>query len=225
MTPPTPLPYGTPDTPHITVTGEAHLDTAPDTAHLTLTLTARGRDRHTTLNNLTHRNTTTLNLLHTYDTAIEHIETSTLTLTPQPTKGRGEHIRAHQGTLHLTAHLTDFTPLGELTTRLADHEHTHIDGITWTLRPDSPAHRQARHQAVHNAIQRARAYAEALGTTLTALTELTDTEIPQPYPPTTLRTATHTTEATHTPPLDLEPQRQHLYATITARFTMNPPTL
>jgi hypothetical protein len=80
-------------------------------------------------------------------------------------------------------------------------------------------------------VQRAREYAEALGTTLTALVELSDigAENPQPYPYGTrsmARGAVAAAEAGGEPgPIDLEPQRQHVYAQINARFTMAPPRL
>ncbi|MEU1039332.1 SIMPL domain-containing protein [Streptomyces sp. NPDC005907] len=220
--------HATPETPHLTVRGEAHLETAPETARIDITVSARGTNRHDTLADLTRRNTTTLDLIKTYADTVEHLETGTLTISPELTKhGRGERIRAYHGHIHLTAELADFTALGELTTRLADLELTRVDGPTWTLRPTSPAYRQARRQAVHDAVQRAREYAEALGTTLTALIELTDTDPTRPYPADrTLRTMTYAGETPDdTAPLDLEPQRQHIHAEVTARFTMAPPNL
>ncbi|MEV0980455.1 SIMPL domain-containing protein [Streptomyces sp. NPDC049915] len=234
MTPtqePTALPYGTPDAPRISVRGEAHLETDPELARIGITVTARGRDRRTTLDDLTRRNTAALDLIRSYGDAVHHIETGALTLTPELThKGRGEHIRTHHGAVHLTAELTDFTTLGELTTRLADLELTRIDGPWWSLRPDSPVHRAARTQAVHAAVQRAREYAEALGTTLAALIELADTgtaDTPQPRTPGRMRSMAFAgpAEDAEPAPLDLEPQRQHVHAEITARFTMIPPRL
>ncbi|MEV7285821.1 SIMPL domain-containing protein [Streptomyces sp. NPDC093252] len=226
---PGPLPYGTPDAPRIAVRGEAHLDVDPEIARIGITVTARGRDRRTALDDLTHRNTTVLDLVKSYGDAVERLETGALSLTPHLAKGRGERVRTYQGTVHLTAELTDFTALGELTTRLADLDLTRVDGPWWSLRPDSPAHRDARRRAVHEAVQRAREYAEALGTTLAALVELADTgaETPQPYAPGPMRSVAYAAgaEDASTAPLDLEPQRQHIYATVNARFTMNPPTL
>ncbi len=103
---------------------------------------------------------------------------------PELTKhGRGERVHRYHGRVNITAELVDFTALGELTTRLADLDLTRVDGPWWALRPDSPVHRQARQQAVREAVQRAREYAEALGTTLAALVELADigAENAQPY--------------------------------------------
>ncbi|WP_408996096.1 SIMPL domain-containing protein [Streptomyces scabiei] len=178
-------------------------------------------------------NTTVLDLLKTYGQAVERLETGAFSLTPElKEKGRGERIQAYHGRVHITADLTDFTTLGELTTRLADLDLTRVDGPWWSLRPASPAHRKARQQAVKEAVQRAREYAEALDTTLAALVELADigAEAPQPLRPAApggiMRSArAKSADDTDAPPLDLEPQRQHVYAQVNARFTMHPPRL
>jgi uncharacterized protein YggE len=230
---PTPVPYGTPDAPRIAVRGEATLEADPEIARIGITVTARGTDRRTTLDDLTRRNTTTLDLIKTYGQAVDKLETGAFSVTPEPAKhGRGERVRAYHGRVHITAELTDFTALGELTTRLADLDLTRVDGPCWALRPDSPAHRTARQQAVHDAVRRAREYAGALGTTLTALVELADVgaEHTQPYPAVpgarALRSAAYgAATPDDTAPLDLEPERQYVHAQVNARFTMAPPLL
>lgn len=225
------VPYGTPDAPRISVRGAAHLEVDPETARIAITVQARGRDRRTTLDDLTRRNTAALDLVKSCGEAVERLETGAFTLTPEPTRhGRGERVRAYHGTVHLTAELTDFTVLGDLVTRLGDLDLTRVDGPWWALRPDSPAHRQARQQAVREAVRRAREYAEALGTTLTALVELADTgtDAPAPHLPAgRARSLSFAAAAEDTgpAPLDLEPQRQHVHAEVDARFTMAPPRL
>lgn len=170
-----PQPYGTPDQPRLAVHGEAHLEVDPEIARINITITTRGPDRRTTLDDLTRRNTHTIDLIKSYGDAIEKLETGAFSLTPELTKhGRGERVRTYHGTVCITTELTDFTALGELTTRLADLELTRIDGPWWSLRHDSPAHSQVRRQAVQQAVVRAREYADALGTTLAALVELSD---------------------------------------------------
>ncbi|MFB7593882.1 SIMPL domain-containing protein [Streptomyces sp. NPDC056160] len=241
MTSPTPeephpaTPYGTPDAPRIAVRGEAHLEVDPEIARITITVTARGKDRRTALDDLTRRNTTALDIVKSYGPAVEHIETGAFSITPELTRhGRNERIRTYHGTVHLTAELTDFTALGELTTRLADLDLTRVDGPWWTLRPDSPAHRQARQQAVRAAVQRAKEYAEALGTGLAALVEIADigaegvASFP-PHLPGARKAAAYGAApgaaADEAAPLDLEPQRQYVHAQLNARFTMKPPKL
>lgn len=225
--PSAPLPYGTPDAPRITVRGEAHLEADPELARIRVTVQARSTDRRTALDDLTHRNTTALDLIKSYGQAVDKIETSTLSLAPELTKhGRGVRVRSYQGRTTLTAELTDFTALGELTTRLADLDLTRVDGPEWLLRRTSPVHAQARNQAVHEAVRRAREYADALSTTVAALLELSDTGKD------TYTWMHHEQTRGFTgpddepaPALDLEPQRQHVQATVDAVFTLHPPTL
>ncbi|MFI1187979.1 SIMPL domain-containing protein [Streptomyces californicus] len=225
--------HGTPTAPRVTVRGEAHLEVDPEIARITITLTARGTDRRTTLDGLTHRNTTTLDLIKTYGDAVEKLETGTLAIRPELARhGRGERIRAYHGSIQLTAILGDFTVLGELVTRLADHDLTRIDGPWWALRPTSPHHAAARRQAVHEALQRAREYAEALDTRIDALLELSDTGAlgtptfaTAPYGTAGLSRSAHTETATDPAPIDLEPVRQNVDAHVEAAFTLIPPNL
>ncbi|MGW0576313.1 SIMPL domain-containing protein [Streptomyces sp. NPDC002920] len=234
MTSPQIQPYGTPDTPLLAVRGEAELETDPDLARIGITVTARGKDRRTTLDDLTRRNATVVELVKSYGDAVEDLSTGALSITPELGQhGRGERVRAYQGSVHLTAELTDFTALGELTTRLADLDLTRVDGPWWALRTESPVYRQARQRAVRDAVQRAKEYAEALGTTVAALTELADTgtgsAAGQPrrgFGRRMRRMSAAAEEIESAPePLDLEPQRMRVQAEVRAQFTMVPPAL
>ncbi|MGW2564058.1 SIMPL domain-containing protein [Streptomyces sp. NPDC001514] len=228
-----PAPYGTPETPRVAVRGEARLEVDPEIARIGVMVSARGKDRRTALEDLTRRNAHVLDLIKSYGDAVEKLETGAFSISPELTQhGRGERVRAYHGRVHITAVLGDFTALGELTTRIADLELTRVDGPWWSLRPDSPAHGEARRQAVREAVQRAREYAEALGARLAALVELADlgAEAPTPYgtppAPGAMRAAAFAGAAPETAPaLDLEPQRQTVYAQVNARFTMTPPQL
>ncbi|WP_328298070.1 SIMPL domain-containing protein [Streptomyces sp. NBC_00435] len=226
-------PYGTPEVPRVAVRGEATLEVDPEIARIGITVSARGTDRRTALEDLTRRNNAVLDLVKSYGDPVEKLETGAFSITPELTRhGRGERIRAYHGRVHLTAELNDFTSLGELTTRLADLELTQVDGPWWALRPTSPAHGEARRQAVLEAVQRAREYAAALGADLAALVELADLgaeNAPTPFqarPGGGMRTmAFSPAEDAGAPALDLEPQRQTVYAQVNARFTMTPPQL
>ncbi|MFJ8076001.1 SIMPL domain-containing protein [Streptomyces sp. NPDC096176] len=227
-------PYGTPQAPRVAVRGEARLEFDPEIARIGITVSARGTDRRSALEDLTRRNSAVIELVKAYGDAVEKLETGAFSITPELGRhGRGERVRAYHGRVHITAVLNDFTALGEVTTRLADLELTRVDGPWWSLRPDSPAHGEARRQAVREAVQRAREYAEAIGGRLAALVELADlgAENAAPYggpaAPGGMRMAAFAgaaqTEAA--PALDLEPQRQTVYAQVNARFTMTPPQL
>ncbi|MGK5533006.1 SIMPL domain-containing protein [Streptomyces sp. URMC 129] len=228
MTPATPAQ----EPPRVTVRGEARLDVDPETAGLDITVLARGADRRAALADLTRRNGGVLDLLRSYGEAIERTETGAFTLTPELARhGRGEKVRAYQGRVLIRAVVADFTALGELTSRLADLDLTRVDGPRWALRPDSPVHREARMQAVHDAVTRAREYAEALGAELVSLLDLADqgTEAlaHTAFPVSATRGGygygAAAAAESDPPALDLEPRRQTVHAHVTARFTMTAP--
>ncbi|MFF4094029.1 SIMPL domain-containing protein [Streptomyces sp. NPDC001834] len=229
----TPAPYGTPEHPRVAVRGEARLEVDPEIAYLGITVTARGKDRRTALEDLTRRNGAVLELIRSYGPAVEKLETGALSINPElAEKGRDEKVRAYHGRVYITAVLNDFTALGELITRVADLDMTRVNGPWWALRPDSPAHANARRQAVREAVQRAREYADALGSHLTALVELADLGAENaapaalPTPPAGFRgSAGYGAPAAPAPTLDLEPRRQTVQAQVNARFIMSPPEL
>ncbi|GGX95224.1 SIMPL domain-containing protein [Streptomyces hiroshimensis] len=234
MTAPEPLPYGTPEAPRVSVRGEARLQVDPEIARLSIAVAARGTDRATTLQDLTRRNTQALDLIKSYGDAVEKIATGLVTIAPQfADKGRHERVRSYHGSIYVTATLKDFTVLGELTTRIADLPLTRVTGPWWALRPDSPAHAEARRRAVHEAVQRAREYAAALGAEITALLELADDGAEQAgygAPAGGMRRPRAGggfagAAPAPAPELDLEPQQQTVHAQVSARFTMSPPRL
>ncbi|GGT65205.1 SIMPL domain-containing protein [Streptomyces lateritius] len=219
--------HPTPEAPQVAVRGEARLEVDPEIARIAVTVAARGSDRRATLTDLTRRNALAAELVTSYGDAVERLETGAFSIAPETGRhGRGERVRAYRGGVRLTAELNDFTALGELVTRLADLELTRVEGPWWALRPESPAYEEARRKAVGEAVERARAYAAALGTSLAALLELSDTGM---VPPPALMGGTRMAFAAESideaPPLDLEPQRQTVTAEVTARFTMLPPKL
>ncbi|MFF1509866.1 SIMPL domain-containing protein [Streptomyces sp. NPDC058326] len=224
--------HATPDAPQVTVRGEGRREADPEFARIWVTVSARGRDRTETLTDLTRRNARVLDLVKAQGDTVERLETGRLSISPElGRRGRGEHVHAFVGRVRITAELTDFTALGELVTRLADLEMTSVDGPWWELRPDSPAYAEARRLAVTEAVRRARAYAEALGTSLASLVELSDAGLggsEMSMPPAfagARRVAFAAESAGEAPPLDLEPQRQTVTAEVVARFTMRPPAL
>ncbi|MFE9447645.1 SIMPL domain-containing protein [Streptomyces sp. NPDC006739] len=221
-------PYGTPESPLVVVRGEAELEVEPETARIGVTVGALNRDRRSTLDDLTRRNAAALDLLKSYGDAVRQLSTGAFSLSPElAERGRGERVRGYRGSVYLTAEFTDFTALGEVTTRLADLELTRVDGPWWALRPDSPVHGEARQQAAREAVRRAREYAQALGTSLTALVELADTGAERPraaFDRGTRRLAV-ADSAQPPQPLDLEPPRLRVTAQVSAHFTMAPPNL
>lgn len=223
--------HPTPQAPQVTVRGEGRLEVDPELARFWITVSARGADRTAVLTNLTRRNTEVLDLLRAHGTAVGKLETGSISIAPeQPRRARGEQVRAYRGRVRIGVELTDLTLLGELLPRLADRDQTELDGPWWELRPDSEAYAEARRLAVTEAVRRARAYAEALGTSLGSLLELSDAGLPEPGTPRAgafapMMAGYAAEEAGGAPTLDLEPQRRTVTAEVIARFTMLPPAL
>jgi hypothetical protein len=87
--------------------------------------------------------------------------------------------------------------------------------------------------AARDAVERAREYAEALGSRVSGLVELADTGLladavsgaGQPFAPATAMRATSVIGTPEPVTLDVEPVRQVVRASVEARFTIEPPAL
>ncbi|MFC0031280.1 SIMPL domain-containing protein [Micromonospora chaiyaphumensis] len=210
------------DAPVVAVRGEAYREVAPELARFTVTATARDRDRETTLTRLAERAAAVRVLLDAAEPAVERRETGQLRVWPE-TKRSGERVIAYHGSVTTTVTVVDFRALGELMVRLADQEQVELAGPWWSLRPDSPAYREARHAAIADALARAREYAEALGARVTALVELADTGLSSAPP--LLAKAGFARAGEAAPELELDPQPQPVQAAVEARFTISEPVL
>lgn len=212
------------DRPVVTVRGEAYREVAPEIARFTVTAMARDRDREQTLTRLAERAAAIRVLLDGYGAAVDRRETGELHVRPE-LKRSGEKVVAYHGSVTTTVTVTDFAVLGELMLRLADQDQVSVNGPWWSLRPDSPVHREARQAAITEALRRAREYAEALGAQVTGLIELSDSGLAAQ--PMTFRAAgfTELAEGGPAPEIDLDPQRQTVQASVEARFAISEPVL
>jgi uncharacterized protein len=225
-----PLSYGTPDEPRLAVRGAASLEFDPEIANIGVNVRARGTDRRQALESLTRRNSEVLELIKSYGESVEKLSTGSLSVTPELVeKSKRERVRTYNGRVHISATVSDFTALGEMITQLADLELTDVVGPWWALRKDSPAHREARQQAVRAAVTRAREYAQALDAELVALLELSDVGADSSPVPAAPAGAGGRMRQSYggggAPAMDLEPQRQSVYAQVNARFLMSRPVL
>lgn len=227
--------------PLISVRGEATIETEPEIAVLTIIVTARDRDRRKTVDHLAERNNDLLTMVKSYEEAVENLETSRLSVTPEMRDGRGERVKSYRGTVRTQLTINDFAVLGELTTRLSDQELITVEGPSWRMRRNSAVYSQARKEAAKAAVSRARDYAEALGTRLTGVASLSDTGLtidrraPSPFDaspffpsaaapsPAGAFGSAHAHAAEEPPSLDLEPGTQIIKATVEARFTIAQP--
>lgn len=217
--------------PVISVRGEAWLEADPEIAVINVQVQARDRDRRAVLDKLVSRNRQVLDLVREYGDAAEKVESGPASAHPEfKPKGDKERVTGYMGQASARVTVRDLSVLGELVTRLAELELVTVAGPWWSLRPDSPVHREARVAAAQDATRRAQEYAAAFGGRLGELIEAADVGLltsqgSQRAPASSRAFAVrqlsgHVDEA---PTLDLEPVRQSVTAQVDARFTMMPP--
>jgi hypothetical protein len=210
----------------VAVRGEEFREVLPEIATFSVTVDAWSRDRQEALRQLTGRVESLREVMDGYRDAIEARETAGLFVYPE-TKRSSEKVSGYRAGTTTTVTVADFTVLGDLMLRLADHERTAVGGPWWALRPGSPVHREARTAAIGDAIARAREYAAALGARVTRLIELSDVGMAE-RPAVMARAmafAGHAAPGEGGPQLDLEPRRQQVRAAIEARFSISEPTV
>ena len=220
--------------PVISVRGEAHLEADPEIAVVNVMVQARDRDRRAVLDRLASRNRQVLDLVREYGDAVEKVESGPASARPEfKPKGDKERVAGYIGQASARVTVRELSVLGEMVARLAELELVTVAGPWWSLRPDSPVHRQARVAAAKDATVRAQEYAAAFGGRLGELIEAADVGLltsqvsRQPGPPASRgmmaaarMAGGHVDEA---PSLDLEPVRQSVTAQVDARFAMLPP--
>lgn len=216
--------------PTLAVRGEAELEVAPDLAVLDLTVQAQDRQRDAVLRALAERTRAVRTLLAGHGTAVERVDSGPLWVNPlRPGGRRGvDKVTGYQGSAQFQVTVVDFEVLGEIVLALAGLEQVALNGPSWRLRPTNPGHQQAREQAVAAALDRARQYAAALGSTLTALLELADQGLGDGgghHPGGSFRMMAFAADQQEQPDLDLQPVPQTVHATVEARFTITPPDL
>src|SRR3954452_9032853 len=106
------------DQPMVVVRGEGFREVPPELAVFSVTVSARGKDRESTLVTLTDRAALARTALDRYADAIERRETSGVSVYPE-VKRRAERVAVYVGNVTTTVTVTDFTVLGELLLHLA----------------------------------------------------------------------------------------------------------
>jgi hypothetical protein len=212
--------------PTVAVRGEVHREVEPEIATVSATVNARAGDQDKAKRLLTERLDAVRALLDRYADAIDKRETAGVSIRPDYSGRFGERVRGYLGSATTTVTVHDFAVLGDLLLALGGLELTTVYGPYWALRPDSPAYREARHAALRDAVHRARDYAEALGSRIDALVEVADAGMsgqapPQPMMFAAARSAPEGGDGG--PELNLDPERQHVYASVEARFAITVP--
>jgi hypothetical protein len=207
------------------VRGEAVREVPPELATLSVTVSARDRDRQTALARVAERSAAIRAVLDGYAEAVQRRETGGVSLRPE-LKRTGERVSAYTGSVTTTVVVTDFTVLGDLLLRLAAQDQTSVSGPWWTLRPGSRAGAEVRRAAIADALDRARGYAAAVGARLDRLIEIADEGGGGGGMP-LMRTAFGMAAQADVSAieLDVDPQQQTVSASVLVRFAMTEPTV
>jgi uncharacterized protein YggE len=167
--------------PSVTVRGVARLEVPPDLARFTIRVSSRHPDRQVALETLAQRSSGVREIVDGAGPAVEKRASGGFHLWPQARR-TGEDIPDYAGTVTTSVTVNDFAVLGDLMVRLALRESCHVAGPFWELREHSEHLADARRAAVLDALDRARQFADSLGSRLDTLVELTDCDPGQDRP-------------------------------------------
>ncbi|MBL7254926.1 SIMPL domain-containing protein [Paractinoplanes lichenicola] len=209
--------------PVIVVRGEAFREVPPEQALLTVTLSARDREREAVVSRLLERSRELHELLAQSGEAIERRETGGVHVLPELKRG-SERVVAYTGSIVTTITVVDFEPLGQLLLHLARLEHAAVSGPWWQLRPGSRAGAEVRREAITDALARAREYAAAVGAEVDRLVEIADEGAGGGGQP-MMRMAAFDAGAPESAGFDVDPQPQSVQASVIVRVTITDPDL
>jgi uncharacterized protein YggE len=181
----------------------------------------RARDRQTALERCAARQAEVGSVLATAEDAVETLETAGVAvhLEVRDRRAPGEPVAS----VHTSVTVNRLEAAGELVVALGRLDDVSVSGPTWRLRPDSPAFERARLAAVRDAVHRARQYAAAFGSELTALLEVSDVGLAGGGFRVAGATASMARFESADISLDLTPARQEVHGAVEVRFAMSAP--
>jgi uncharacterized protein YggE len=188
-------------TPRVVVRGETTLRVRPSHATLSITATARDKRRDRAL------------------AVVGEVQASVAALL-------AEHaaLVTRSSTAAVSVH--DVDRVGEVAVAAAALDGCSLWGPSWRLDRDDPAHAQARTEAIGEALSRARGYAQAVGSRVTALVELRDVGTGAVAPMMLAASAQGARAgAAALPELELEPALQEVHGAVEAVFLISAPDL
>jgi len=206
--------------PQVVVRGEAVLTVPPEVADVLATVQVRARDRQSALERCRARMDEVAAVVAGAGDAVETSETGSVSVheqwqergTPQPA-----------ATVETRLVLSRLEGAGDLVVALGRLDDVTVSGPFWRMRPDSPAHAEARLAAARDAVRRARQYAAAFGAELTALVEVADTGLSGGSPRLARAAGAMAPFESSTLTLDLTPAQQEVHGSVEVRFRMSDP--
>ena len=207
--------------PQVVVRGEAMLLVEPEIAELGVTVTGRARDRQSALERCRARQDEVAAVVRAAGDAVDTVDTTRVSVHREVRHPRedGDPVAS----LQTRVTLGRLDAVGDLVVALGRLDDVAVSGPSWGLRPESPAFEQARLAAVRDAVHRARSYAAAVGSELTALLEIRDAGLSGGGFRVAEALSAMGTFGGGELNLELTPARQEVHGSVEVRFTMSAP--
>lgn len=168
----------------VTVTGQAMISAAPDTAVIRIGVASQGKTAREASAANAKQMTAVMNAIKNNGVADRDIQTSRLSLQPQyDSKGGANRLLGFRVTNQLTVRIHQISRLPALLDRAIAAGANEMSGIEFRLSGQSKLLDQARAQAIADAYRKAALYAKAAGAKLGRVVAITEEGAPTPPRP------------------------------------------
>ncbi|HKS86602.1 MAG TPA: SIMPL domain-containing protein [Pseudolabrys sp.] len=198
----------------VTVTGEATIAVAPDTATMRIGVSSQEKTAREASETNAKQMTSVLAAIKSAGIADRDVQTSRLSLQPQydPNKGT-PHLTGFQATNQVTVRIRDIDRLPTVLDRAIAAGANEMSGIEFTVSEQSKLLDQARVDAIADARRKAELYATAAGAKLGHVVSITEEgSAPPPRPMQAMRAGA----------VPIAPGEQTLRAMITVSYELSP---
>jgi uncharacterized protein YggE len=199
----------------VTVTGQATISVAPDTAMIRIGVTSHGKTAREASDANAKRMTGVLAAIKDAGIAARDIQTSRLSLQPQydPNKAGPARLLGFQVTNQITVKIHDIAQLPAILDHAIAAGANEMSGIEFVVSGQSKLLDQARDDAIADAHRKAELYAHAAGAKLGRVVAITEEGAPSPP---------HPLQAMRAGAVPVAPGEQTLRATVTVSYELAP---
>jgi uncharacterized protein len=199
----------------ITVTGQASVSVAPDTAVIRIGVSSHGKTAREASETNAKRMTTVLAAIKNAGIDERDIQTSRLSLQPQydPNKGGTAHLTGFQVTNQLTVKIRNIGALPDILDRAIAAGANEMSGIEFTVSAQSKLLDEARGKAIADAHRKAGLYAQAAGAKLGRVVSIAEEGAPSPP---------HVLQAMRAGAVPVAPGELTLRAVVTVSYELGP---
>lgn len=169
----------------VTVSGEATIAVAPDTAVIRIGVTSQGKTAREASDANAHKMTTVLGAIKDSGIPDRDVQTSRLTLQPQydPNKAGPARLLGFQVTNQVTVKIREIDKLPGILDKAIGAGANEMSGIEFIVSEQSKLLDQARDEAIADARRKAELYAKAAGAKLGPVTAIAEEGVPNPPRP------------------------------------------